>query len=117
MADTLGNPDRWVRQALRLTHFLRKDTGGPLACEASCIKIGNRWLAGCGCTCKVEHIVHARELDFLVEDELVGRAVTMILFLQILGTLLMTYTGDISLPSVNPKDILIVVGLRRLLTL
>ncbi len=82
MADTLGNPWQMVETSSSLTHFLRKDTGGPLASEAGCIKIGNRWLAECWSACKVEHYVRARELDFLVEDELVGREVTMLHFFK-----------------------------------
>ena len=30
----------------------------------------------------IEHYVHARELDFLVKDDLVGREVTMVYFFK-----------------------------------
>lgn len=61
------------------------------------------WVYWQGVKVHIEHNVHARELDFLVKDDLVRREVTMVHFSNS-KRLLMTYLEpDISSPSVKPK--------------
>lgn len=61
------------------------------------------WVYWQGVRVHIEHNVHARELDFLVKDDLVRREVTMVHFSNS-KCLLMTYLEpDISSPSVKPK--------------
>lgn len=62
------------------------------------------WVYWQGVRVHIEHIVHARELDFLVKDDLVGREVTMVHFFKFSAP-----SNDLrstESPSMNSSDIL-----------
>lgn len=77
--------DRWLRQALQRrtsserTWVLWRDRGDVIRME---IAGSSMWVYWQGVRVHIEHNVHARELDFLVKDDLVRREVTMVHFFE-----------------------------------